>query len=217
MNTAEIYSDLQVFKPTERPFGIKWNEWISYWWHWCFSNPYAESPAEDRDGHPAIANQPDSKVFFLAGTMGGKAERVCMMNDNKSLFFPIVNDLISFAEYPHLKSEYELREYARSDLDTTNYLEARIDNQVLDLKNICRCQSLFFELLLPINEEKNLVVKSTMAISDGYWVFLKKLSKGVHKIYFRGEKMLFDDVQHDGYKGEKGLFVNKVEYTIVVH
>ena len=206
----------QIFKFETTPFNLSWSKWITHWWHWCFSDPFVPSPAEDPDGHITNVNQKDSNVFFLAGTFGGEAKRTCTTDKSKAVFFPIVNDLISFAEYPHLESEYELRQYAKSDLDTTSHLEARVDSQETDLDDIHRCQSSIMNLFLPVQIETGIVAKETVAVSDGYWVFLKKLPKGIHEIYIRGEKKLFDEVQHVGYMGENGLFVNEVKYTVAV-
>ena len=57
---------------------------------------------------------------------------------------------------------------------------------------------------------------STKAVSDGYWVFLKPLPVGKHTLFFRGEKLLYDEMQYSGYKGEEGMFKVEVKYEILV-
>jgi hypothetical protein len=56
----------------------------------------------------------------------------------------------------------------------------------------------------------------TKAISDGYWIFLRPLSIGEHIIFFGGEKLLYDEMQYFGYKGEHGMFKVEVRFNILV-
>jgi hypothetical protein len=202
----------EVYDRQSKPFNKAWEEWVVAWWRWCFADRSGMSPAEDKNGDFCAMNQNISHVWFLAGTFGGRARRKCIVRGERSIFFPIVNDLISFAEYSDLMNEEELRRYAKMDLDTTNVLTCSVDNVNIDNLQRYRVQSDLFDISIPVKQRH----KKTMAISDGYWIFLKSLSTGPHNIFFKGEKSLYDNMQYTGYKGDHGVFKVEVQYDILV-
>ena len=101
---------------------------LARWWTWCFADPSGQSPVEDNEGRLCNKNQNHPNVWFLAGTFGGKAERRCSITPEKSIFFPILNDLISYAEYKDLVNETDLRKYAKDDLDTATVYSCTVDS-----------------------------------------------------------------------------------------
>jgi hypothetical protein len=161
-------------------------------------------------------NQSNSDVWFLGGTFGGRCVRVGSVPKGKAILFPILTNLITFWEYPKLDNERQLLAYAKADLDTATVISANIDGKALDLQNY-RKQSNFFDLLMPINTSKGLVIRKNRGVSDGYWAFLKPLPAGPHTITINGEKALYDNVQYDGYKGEDGKFKVNVIYHVTVN
>jgi hypothetical protein len=198
------------------PFGESWERWITAWWLWCLSDPFGASPAEDITGEFCCKNQCDPNVWFLAGTFGGKAERTCTISVGKAIFFPIVNDLISYAEYNHLDNEAELRAYAKDDLDTTTCYEVSLNGIKLQNLQKYRIQSDLFNIVLSSKSDTGITSNSTMAISDGYWIFLQPLSLGQHILSFKGEKKLYDTTPSSGYEGENGMFKVEVKYHITI-
>jgi hypothetical protein len=198
--------------------GRTWEDWIELWWKWCYAEPETTSPVADNTGILADKNQNQSNVWFLAGTFGGNAVRKCTIPAGRSILVPVVNDLISYANYSHLKTEEQLRSYAKDDLDTTTVLKARIDGLALQYLQIMnyRVQSNLFDLILPIDTSRDVSIKHSQAVSDGYWLFLKPLSFGSHIIVISGEKSLYDDVQYLGYKGKNGRFKTNVTYYVAV-
>lgn len=60
------------------------------WWTWAASEPEATNPVADEDGGDCARNQPDD-VWFLAGTFGTRAERMCPVPAGVLLAFPLVN------------------------------------------------------------------------------------------------------------------------------
>ena len=102
----------------------------------CSTEPEESNPVDDKIGEFCNKNQNDPNVWFLAGTFGGKAERTCTIPVGKAILFPIINDLISFAEYTHLKTESELRSYAKSDLDEATIYKAIVDGGVAKFRKL---------------------------------------------------------------------------------
>jgi hypothetical protein len=145
-----LTNDTWLYKRNSKPQGKSWEKWAEIWWKWCYSEPHAASPASDTTGILCCKNQIYPETWFLAGTFGGAARRVCEMPSKRSIFFPIVNDLISFAEYPQLLTEYDLCKYARKDLDTTTLLNVSIDGVELSSLHNYRARSEIFEINLPL-------------------------------------------------------------------
>jgi len=205
---------VELYPRRSKPLGKSWTDWIASWWRWCFAADVAMSPAADTTGQMCRKNQNDPNVWFLAGTFGGNAKRKCVMPRGKSILFPIVNDLISYAEYGNLVNERDLRRYAKDDIDTATVYSCTIDNTDLHGLEKYRIHSGLFDLTIPLSG--TMMRTRTEAISDGYWIFLKPLTIGEHLIFFKGEKSLYDDNQYFGYKGEHGKFKVGVEYNISV-
>src|SRR6266516_2253250 len=109
------------------PYGLSWDRWVQLWWKWCYPEYPEKSPVSDNSGGLCSKGQIYDKVWFLAGTFVGLVKskrpikRKCKISSGRSIFFPIINDLISFATDPHLKTENELLAYSKADLDTTKF------------------------------------------------------------------------------------------------
>jgi hypothetical protein len=205
-----------LFSKDDSPFGQTWEKWVESWWNWCYYDPYGENPAEDYTGELSSKGQVSKDVWYLAGTFGGKAQRKCQVPKGMSIFFPVINDLISFHTDQQLKTESELHAYAKADLDHTILLAARIDGCELQNLNSYRVHSSLFQIMLPVEVGRSAPVR-TQAVSDGYWIFLKPLAPGEHIIEFKGEKLAFDRIIQDGTSVENlPKFYVEVKYTIQV-
>src|SRR5690606_27829130 len=85
-----------VFAPDEAPFGKTHAEWAADWWRSLYEMPPLDGecylPDDDATGVSCAHGQdPESPVFFLAGTSGGAAVRdECVAPSDKGLFFPMI-------------------------------------------------------------------------------------------------------------------------------
>jgi hypothetical protein len=178
---------LGYFTPTSMPYGLSYGQWTVRWWLWLASIPTDNNPAADGTGQYCGVNQTDPYVWFLAGTFGGKtAHRKCTIPNGRSVLFPVINYEMNSLEKPELQTESELIKHVQDDEDDIINLEAIVDGQTIP---IFRIQSDPLLFTLKIVEDNPLEVKGggiTSATSDGYWVFLKPLATGEHKIYFSG-------------------------------
>jgi hypothetical protein len=197
------------------PYGRSWEEWVELWWKWCYSKPYDANSVSDNTGELCSKNQRYTDVWFLAGTFGGNAQRECKIPYGRSIFFPIVNDIISFAEYPKLKTENALHNYAKKDLDTTRSLYLNIDGAELHGLFDYRIHSRLFAIKIPMISNGERIIR-TQAISDGYWVFIEPLPLGEHTLTFTGEKEAFDEIELDQRKFRKSMFRVDVIYHLIV-
>jgi hypothetical protein len=205
----------RLYGREESPFGNSWEKWVEFWWQWCYSFSESNSPLNDSNGHLSNNGQIHESVFFLAGTFGGTANRNCTVSKDNSIFFPILNDIVTYHTDPHLKNLSDLDAYAKLDLDHTNFISAKIDGNEIPNIHQFRVHTHLFPISVPDKNDKRLRVK-TEGVSDGYWLFLKNLTPGTHKLQFIGEKLEFDmikDYQNFSDEEVKALPKFRVEVT----
>ena len=164
---------------------MTYEEWSAKWWQWALSVPKVISPAGDITGKYCGTNQ-SGPVWFLAGTFGGSVERTCTIPSGKAILFPPLNSECSFAEFPDLKSESELRECAKSLQDQTAAVDATIDGKKIEDLQSFRVQSNLFDVVYPDDNVLGIPSGKSQAVSDGVWVMLKPLPVGEHTINFKG-------------------------------
>jgi hypothetical protein len=174
-----------VFPPNSRPYGLTYGEWSTKWWQWAESIPKENNPAGDETGEKCSQSQ-NGPVWFLAGTRGGSAVRDCTIPAGRGMLIPIINGECSFAEFPKMKSESELRACAKADQDKVKSIEATIDGVKLKDLQKYRVQSPLFKIILPQNNVLGLKPQTTQAVGDGYYVILQPLSSGKHTVHFSG-------------------------------
>ena len=198
-----------LFTTDSNPFGITYGNWTAKWWQWALSIPQDVNPVGDPTGRYCGQNQ-EGPVWFLAGTFGGSAERTCTIPEGKALLFAPVNVECSFAEFPDLKSEADLRECAKSGQDLVTVLDVSVDGVKLENLQDYRVQSPLFNLTLPESNVFGLPATTTEAVSDGNWVFLKPLPPGNHTIHSKGVSVDFTAT------GTSPAFVSDVIYRMTV-
>lgn len=169
-----------------RAFGTTYGDLAGQWWSWALNIPPEINPVLDVSGEFCDVDQ-SGKVWFLAGTFGGHADRVCEVPAGKALFFPLTN-AVAWATEPE-ETEEEIRDIVNESTDAITILECSVDGVPLQDLFSYRAQSPAF--VLPVTEGSlaNTVVdvgEYFPAVADGYWVLLAPLSKGPHVIEFRG-------------------------------
>jgi hypothetical protein len=202
-------SELSVFLPNEKPFNLTYGEWSVEWWKWLLSSPNDSNPSTDKTGEYCTMNQNNSNVWFLAGTSGGYEERKCSIAEGMAILVSPIEVICTFAEYPELKTEYDLRNCAKSDQDAVKDVKLTVDSiPMTDLQNF-RVASSLFNVTLPENNIFGVPPQTTAAISDGRFVMLKELPVGHHTIYASG--LLVDFTTTSNLN-----FVSEVKYDINV-
>lgn len=176
-----------MYPVNSTPYNVPFGEWTARWWRWALSIPIYKNPLIDEVGKDCAESQ-TGPVWFLAGTTGKNhfAIRRCSIPSGKSILFPIIVSLFSFAEVPEIKTDEELISYTAKDIDEYRLLESSIDGQRLQNLDQCRVQYGPFTITIPPNNIWNVQSGSTRAVSDGFWIFLKPMNGGYHKINFHG-------------------------------
>jgi hypothetical protein len=115
----------------------------------------------------------------------------------------------SYAEFPALKTEPELRQCAKEDQDNVRNVQLVVDGISIDDWREYRVSSPLFNITLPENNILGLPPQQTQAVSDGYFIMLKPLPVGEHIIDSSGNLV---DVTTTGTLN----FVSEVRYHISV-
>jgi len=194
---SPAYADYNV-RPTV--YGKTFGQWSAQWWQWAYAGRDGRNAVQDTTGEFCANHQPNGKVWFLAGTFGGKGvERTCTIPPNRALFYSPLNGL--WTDCPGTSDETltdaEVRQILTSfgtGGDTACKITSTLDGvSISSLKVLtARTQSPKFTTILPTN---NLVAgcpaplppgKTGRQISEGYWIMLPPLSPGEHTLTLDG-------------------------------
>ncbi len=188
--------------------GKTYGDWSAEWWKWVLSIPADRNPLNDTTGKFTTEAQ-SGDVWFLTGSWIGTKELKINVPAGKAIFFPIINAECSKIE-GNGNTQKELRAAAKALIDNVTVKEAIIDGRRLNLDNYRVASKLFYFRLPAENNILNVTVPpySSPAVSDGYWIMLKPLSEGKHKIYIYGKA---EHVPPDNSE-----FVTEMNYTLNV-
>ena len=106
-NTNFDISNL-VYDINSKPFNVSYADWTERWWQWTYSIPWDKNPSYDDTGKYCSENQ-SSPVWFLTLAYEHSVVRTCEIPENTALLITLLNSECSYAEFPLLKTEEELR------------------------------------------------------------------------------------------------------------
>jgi len=183
----------EIFQINSKPYGRQYSKWTEKWWQWAFWIPKNQNPIMDKTGENSGIGQ-SGPVWYLAGTTGNtsRAKRNCVIPHGRSILFPIIVSQYSRSEKPGM-SDRELIRYISKDINQTSLLEAAVDEiNLTDLSRFRIKSRRTFQLDMVKDNIWDVKSGTTKAVSDGFWVFLKPLTKGKHTIYFHGIEPNFE-------------------------
>ena len=139
-----IDNNVSLFPPGSKPNGLTYGQWSVKWWQWALSIPNDKNPINDKSGINCAINQNDQYAWFLAGSGGGKVERLCAVPVGKAIFFPVMDVECSYPENPNDKTEADLRNCAHADQNTVSHLILTVDGVNIQNLNSFRVDSPLF-------------------------------------------------------------------------
>jgi hypothetical protein len=172
----------EIFPIDSKPYNSTYGDWSAEWWKWALSIPEENNPVTDTTGEKCAINQ-EGPVWFLAGTTGGSVNRECNIPAGKAILFSPLNIECSFAEFPAMKTEQELRDCAQWPGAS---VKASIDGKNIEGIEQFEVQSPLFDVTLPESNIFGAPAGPTKAVSGGWWVLIKPLSPGNHQLSFGG-------------------------------
>ncbi len=199
---TRVYPNL--FRRNELPYETSWETWAARWCNWMLSIPKKNNPSIDTTGSNCSMNQNDQNVWFLTGSFGNleSVKRKCTIPSKRSIFFPILEKEDSFIEDVDLDKESELIKRCVEAMNRVISLEAHIDGVKITHLEEYRALSEVFDLTFPEDNVYGVKPGTTRSVCDGYWLFLRPLRSGQHRIEFRGETLLSDQVVIEQLKAD---------------
>lgn len=203
-NTNLDISNL-VYDIDSKPFNVSYVDWTEKWWQWTYSIPWDRNPSYDDTGKYCSENQ-SGPVWFLTLAYKHPVTRTCDIPENTALLITLLNSECSYAEFPLLKTEEELRECAKRMQDLVVGVNASLNKvHVPNLENY-RVQTDVFNFTLPEYNILNLTSQTTQAVADGNWLFLKPLNAGIYELKTKSDTNATSTMEINGnqYNGPVG-------------
>jgi hypothetical protein len=201
-------SGVKLYPLDSKSYGSTYGEWTAKWWQWTLSIPKDTNPGGDMTGKNCALKQ-SGPVWFLSGTFGGSATRVCTIPSGKAILLPLINAECDYKAKPNLKTESQLLACAKSENEGITGLDASVDGVKTPGLSNFRVQSPLFNITYIPNNINGAPIGTTQGISDGYWVMLKPLPVGDHTIHLAGSVVNYAE-------GTLNNFANEVTYHIKV-
>jgi hypothetical protein len=203
-NYTTSYNSPGVYTNASKPYGLTYGDWTSKWWQWAYSVPRNVNPSYDDSGRYCSEGQ-TGPVWFLTGSYKHAVDRHCNIPAGKPILLPILNSECSFAEFPNLKTEQDLRTCAKQMQDSVIGVNAILDGVGVKGLDKYRIQSPLFNYTLGKDNILGLPAQTTTeSVSDGNWLFLKLLPVGEHILYFKGSLKSINATSNSNTSGTKG-------------
>jgi hypothetical protein len=173
---------LEIYESESKPFGRSYMEWTTIWWQWLGGIPKKRNPACHITSKFCNESQYDPKVWFLAGTFGDSVDTVkrkCTIPHGKAILFPIINYECSFEDEPSIKTDEELEQRCRVEIDKIGDIYASIDGESIDVCKY-RVNSGCFTINVPSHNCFGASSGVRTMASDGYWLFIEPPPIGNH-------------------------------------
>lgn len=155
--------------------GTSQAEWTARWWRWAMSQWIA--PYLDPDGRwCAIGQDPDSPVWFLAGTDGSfTPKRRCVVPEGKYLLVPVINTYFQGSGAAEADVCAAAQGWVAVNNDQLVSAVAMLDGQPVGDVRALRVPSDGCFQLDPDTP-------SVLSASDGYWLMIAPLPRGRHTL-----------------------------------
>jgi hypothetical protein len=192
-NAGEIYS--QIYSPNSSPYNIAYQEWPAKWWQWHMSIPADVHPRENYLPERCGLNQ-DGPVWFLPDGPNNPTQQVrtCVIPSDKSILIQVVGGECDYEEETN-KNDEDVKLCIASGNDGARVF-ASVDGS--EIKNFSSYKSGYhwFNITIPDKNVYDAVPGTYRAAVDGWFLFLKPLPVGEHKLVLKG------DVDRIGLEGQ---------------
>ena len=173
-----------------RPSAASYKALSAKWWQWAASTPFSDNGPFGQSGTDCSENQPEGKVWFLAGQFtSDPATRKCVIPAGRWLFLPVINVECSSleAEPFYGGTVAERRACVEKDIFAFSELVATLDGRAI-VPNLddYEVTSPNFPIVAVDGNPASIPAGRGFSVSKGVWLLLAPLDRGPHTIEFRG-------------------------------
>jgi hypothetical protein len=183
-------SNETVYSTDSKPFGVAYQDWVARWWNWTFGINADEHPRDDPN-RSCNVNQ-NGSVWFLPDSLSIESAsnpRICDVPAGKAIFIPIITGAISTLEKPGYSDAQLVKEALVCD-DYSNNRRAEIDGKNIDGLNdpvtYRTNSSHIYTVKVVEGNIYNIKSGTGNGYADGWFLFVKPLPAGEHKIHVVG-------------------------------
>jgi hypothetical protein len=183
------------------------SEYPNIWWQWAFSIPNDINPVRDLTGENCHQGQ-QGDVWFLAGGFGSSTiKRKCEIPAEKYIFFPVIN-MVYFRPQDGKLSCDRAKQFAALNNDTLISIDVELDsNKAYNPAHTRLSSEDCFDIFARL--PKGSAYDAYPSATDGFWIMLKPLEKGIHTLKFKA--------QYNRENGAFGKMVQNIEYELIVN
>jgi hypothetical protein len=189
-DTTATKDTIKVYGINETVEGKTYRQWATEWWKQMNLTPQSQNILFDETGARVMngISNANSNVLFLGGVFNEShtAVRTATIPAGKTLFFPILNAQFDTVGTP--MSVAERTQLLSEALQTAKDLMVTVDDSVITNIKAYRAPG---ELFSYTTIENNISgypagIAVNDVVSDGFYLAIKPLSKGQHKLQFSG-------------------------------
>jgi hypothetical protein len=183
-------SNQTVYSTDSKPFGVPYQDWVGKWWNWTSGITTDMHPRDD-PSRSCNVNQ-NGFVWFLPDALSIESAsnpRICDVPAGKAIFIPVVTGETDTAEHPDLTDTQIIKQALACD-NYSNNRRAEVDgvsvNGLNDPVTYRTNSSHLFNVTTVDNNIYNLKPGTERGFADGWFLFIKPLPIGEHKIHVAG-------------------------------
>jgi hypothetical protein len=183
-------SNQTVYSTDSKPFGVPYQDWVARWWNWTFGISADEHPRDD-PARSCNVNQ-NGSVWFLPDSLSIESAsnpRTCDVPVGKAIFIPIVAGEVSSIEKPDYDDDRIIKEALVCN-NYSNNRQAEVDDVAIkelnDPMTYRTNSSHIFNVTIVDGNIYNIKGGTGHAFADGWFLLVKPLAIGEHKIHVAG-------------------------------
>jgi hypothetical protein len=220
--------DPYSFPVNSSPYGVPYKDWTAKYWEWRVSVPKLNTPNyQDAPGYKSVEcsylqNQSSPVMFlpYVGKERGTVTTASCNIPHSKAIFIQIDGGLSDYSD-PTVQPKTQdtlVNQVSRSNV-YPNPFDITLDGQPLSLTNdeSFKVQSNFFNFTLPPNNLWDEPAGPDTGIGQGWYLFLKPLSPGVHVLHYTtGYRSTSSDPTIPPGQGNNAAYIQDVTYRLIV-
>lgn len=183
-------SNQTVYSTDSKPFGIPYQDWVGAWWNWTQGTTADLHPRDDPN-RSCNVNQ-KGPVWFLPDSLSVESQsnpRICDVPAGKAIFIPVITGEADNIENPNYADTQIVKDALACD-NYSNNRRAEVDGVSIkglnDPVTYRTNSSHLFNVIAVDNNIYNMKAGTGRGFADGWFLFIKPLTIGEHKVHLAG-------------------------------